>query len=1234
MIVAVLGIQKAGGAYVPLDPGYPKTRITYMLEDSGVSCVVTQASLKGSLPAGNRTIICLDDDAVKKELQGFGSKPIQGETNGPGPDHLAHVIYTSGSTGNPKGVAIEHHSVFSLLNWARLSFPEHAKARVLFSTSVCFDLSVFEIWLPLISGGTVVLVENILDLIEDPDLAPSLINTVPSAVRALIEQKYAFGGTSIVNLAGEPLPNELVRKIYRFGHIEAVYNLYGPSETTTYSTYARIPRDFEGVPPIGKPVDHTHVYVLSPRLKPVPIGMAGELYIGGAGVSRGYLNQPELTNERFIKNPFKSGSERLYKTGDLVRWVLQENPEPGDQPTGNLEFLGRIDHQVKLRGFRIELGEIEAALSEFDGVAEAVALVRGDQGGDKQLVAYVRPEKDATLSASDLGQHLKQVLPDYMVPSAFGILEAFPMTPNGKIDRKALPSPNLRRSQKAYVAPQTPEEKTVVAIWEDLLGGHESMKIGIHDNFFELGGHSLLALQATSRTGQVLGLSLEIKTIFFFPTVHEFAKALGSARKMDDALPMIRVNREEPLPLSFSQQRLWFLYQLEGKSPTYNIPAAVRLSVSVNVEALRRSFQALVQRHEVFRTRFVEEQMETFQVIDKYKGFEIIERKISEDEIEDCVQANIGYCFDLTTGPLLRVELLQLDEQDYVLLINAHHIISDEWSYQIMIGEVMFAYGKFAAGEDYAPTEPLYQYADYASWQRQYLSGDRLAEQEGYWTKQLAGLPPLLELPTDRPRPVVQSFNGAVSYSILPKEIALGMKDLSDREGATLFMIYLAAFQVLLAKYSGQPDIAVGTPIANRTRMEVESMLGFFVNSVVLRSQVEPELNFKDLLAQVKTTSLEAFSYQELPFEHLVSVLKPERNSSHSPLFQVMFSYQGSSPGNVSTEDFDWTVLDQKLDTAKFDLTLSVEVTAKGTLCYFEYNTDLFNASTIKRMGLHFETLLGNISRDPAQPISHLGILGKKEKGVLLDDWNAASLSWSGKGTKNQLPVSRLFEAQVKKAPKAKALSYLGESMTYEALNKRANQMARLLRDRGVKRNRRIGICLDRSLDLVVAVMATLKAGGAYIPLDPGLPQDRLKYMLEDSQPAVLITKKELFSAEIELELETVDLEQQESAIAAQNDANLDAKIGRNDLAYIIYTSGSTGRPKGVMVGHGSLSGLFFALKEKGLVSASIKSFLQMANFSFDVFTEDFVRALCSGAKLVLCPREVLLEPQRLGGTD
>jgi amino acid adenylation domain-containing protein len=1218
MVAALLAILKAGGAYVPLDPAYPADRLRYMLEDSAPAALVTQSSLAGTFAGLDVPVVELDA-AAPAWAQGPETNPA---CEGLTPDHLAYVIYTSGSTGRPKGVMIGHRSLVNHTAWQAEAFGIGAGDTVLQRTSISFDASVWELWTPLATGARMLLLSS--ETMKDPaaigrvmaEEGVTIAQFVPLLLQAVLGALPAGASLPCRTLfcGGEPLSAALVEEARAAG-VGEVVNLYGPTEATIDSTWHPVPAGDGRVPAIGRPIANARMYVLDARGAPAPAGVAGELYVGGAGLARGYLGRAALTAERFVPDPFSvDAGARLYRTGDLGRW----------RADGTLEFLGRTDFQVKVRGFRIELGEIEAALLEHEAVRECAVVVRAD-AGEKRVVAYVVADGETDA----LRTHARRILPDYMVPGAFVALERLPLTPNGKLDRKALPAPELASGVEKYVAPRTPVEEVLAGIWAEVL---RLERVGVEESFFELGGHSLLATRVVSRVREVFAVELPLRALFEGPTVAEVAGRVEEMRRAEVPVlpPVVPTERTGALPLSFAQERLWFIDRLEPGSGTYNIPAALRLTGALDERALERALGEIVRRHEALRTVFAEVDDAPVQVIAPFDGFVLpVEdlAELSESDREAAVGRRAGEearrAFDLSAGPLFRASLLRLGSEDHVLLLAMHHIVSDGWSGGVLFRELSALYAAYLEGRESPLPELPVQYADYAVWQREQLVGEVLGRQLSYWREHLAGAPELLELPTDHPRPAMQTFRGAMVPVRLSAELVERLQALGRSEGATLYMTLLGAFQVLLSKYSGSGDIVVGSPIAGRTRKEVEELIGFFVNTLVLRTDLGGDPSFRQVLRRAREATLGAYEHQEVPFEKLVAELQPERSLSHSPLFQVMFTLENAEGGGSALPGLSVRGVGAELESAKFDLSLALTATAQGVRGGLNYSTDLFERGTIERMLGHLERVLEQVAADADVRLSQLELLGSTERALVLEEWNRTERPYP-----RGVCIHELFEAQVRERPEAVALVWGEAELTYQDLSARANRLAHHLVRLGVGPEARVGVMLERGVDLIVSLLAVLKAGGAYVPLDPAYPAERLRLMLDDSGVRVLLSRSELAEVVDTGDLDVVHLDRSADAIASQPIEAPRGTATAENLAYIVYTSGSTGRPKGVMVGHRQVVQLVVETDYVRLRPGDRVA--QASNAGFDALTFEVWGAFLNGATLVGIPQDVLISPRAL----
>ena len=1201
LIVALLGVLKAGGAYVPLDPAYPAERLAYVLEDSGAALVVAQAHSAERLPAGVPRVL-LDAQAER-----IAARPDTVLPAAAGPGNLAYVIYTSGSTGRPKGVMVEHRSASQVVHFLRdVVRPEH-RAVVLGSTSVSFDVSVAEIFATLCWGGTLVLVENVLELPRVADAGVRLVVAVPSALAELLRDGGIPESVRAFNLAGEALPAWLARELYALPHVERVLNLYGPTEDTVYSTWSEVERGAARVR-IGRPVANSRAYVLDPGGSPVPVGVAGELCLGGAGNARGYQGRPELTGEKFVPDPFSpEPGGRMYRTGDRARWLAE----------GEVEYLGRIDQQVKVRGFRVEPGEVEAALLGHGGVREAVVTAREDGPGGRRLVAYVVPAAGEEVGAAELREHLRERLPEHMVPGAFVTLERLPLNANGKVDRRALPAPEHGAGTE-YVAPRTLTEEVLSGIWAEVLGVE---RVGAEDNFFERGGHSLLATQVVARVRQAFGIELPLRTLFEAPTVAALVGRIDVLRGAGSlqAPPIERVPRTEPLPLSFAQQRLWLVDRLEPGSAAYNMAGALRLRGVLDLAALRASLDALVERHETLRTTFAEgEGGVPVQVIHPpapvplppvdLRGLPEAER---EPEAERLAAEEALRPFDLERGPLLRATLVRLGEADHVLTITLHHVVGDGWSMGVLLRETSALYAALGHGRKPRLPDLPVQYADYAVWQRAWFSGEVLEGQIGFWKERLRGSPPLLEIPTDRPRGVGQSPRAASHPFRLPAGLSRGLRELSRGEGTTLFMTLLAGWQALLGRYAAQDDVVVGTPVAGRSRREVEGLVGFFVNMLALRADLSGNPTWRELLGQVREAALGAYEHQELPFERLVEALEVERSLTLTPVFQVTFALERSAAldglalGGLAVEP-----LGGSAGVAKFDLGLTFRDGGDALAGALDHRAALFEAETIARLAGHLEVLLEAMTAGPARRLREVPLLRDSERTQVLETWNATAAPYP------RACVHDLVTAQAARTPGAAAVVFAGELLSYAGLERRGNRLANHLRRLGVGPETRVGVCLERTPELVVALLGVLKAGGAYVPLDPTYPRERLGSMQEDAGVSLVLTSSALEGV-LPGGTRTLALDAARAAIEAESEAEPESGVLPENLSHVIFTSGSTGRPKGVMIRHSSTVVLLHWLRET-VSDEERASVLFSTSINFDVSVAEVFGTLAWGGKLVL----------------
>jgi amino acid adenylation domain-containing protein/non-ribosomal peptide synthase protein (TIGR01720 family) len=1187
-VAAQLGAMKAGAAYLPLDPSYPRPRIEFMLADAKPAAVIRDA-----LPAGR------------------GGVPAP-ETAG---EDLAYVVYTSGSTGQPKGVAVAHSNLCHLVDWHVAAYGPAGPSSAVAPLS--FDASVWELWPPLTAGAAVVLV-------DDEDARD------PNALRAALERhavRTAFVPTATAGSLVRSRPPAALRTLLTGGDRltvtparefgARVVNHYGPTEATVVATAGEVTGT--GIPHIGTPIRGARVYVLDSDLEPVPPGLPGEIYIGGRGVARGYLGRPALTTDRFLPDPFSpEPGARMYRSGDRARY----------RPDGAIDFLGRSDDQVKVRGYRVEPAEVEAALRSHPAIEAAAVTPALDAAGSTRLVAYVvGPDVPPV---SDLRDFLGGVLPAHMVPALYVRLEALPLTPAGKVDRAALPAPGPDRPDlgHGYAEPETETEKTLAEVWSEVLGVE---RVGRDDNFFELGGHSLLGTQLMSRIRNLFEMEVPLRALFERPTVGGLAATID-ATATQEMLPLVPAPRDEAPLLSFAQQRMWFIDQIDPASATYNVPIALRLTGAVDPARLEAALAAIVERHETLRTTFTTVRGEPRQVVAP-EGRVTLSRVdlsyLDEHEREDAamkvVNEEAARPFDLASGPLWRTTLIGLGPDDHLFVVCMHHIVSDGWSLGIFASELSEIYTALV-DEREPKLEPLpIQYADFAVWQRRWFEGAELERQLSYWKNHLAGAPAALEIPTDYPRPPIQSFDGGSVNFTMPRDLSEKVTELARSRGVTTFMFAMAAFSTLLHRYTGSTDIVLGTPIAGRNRSEIEGLIGFFVNTLVMRNDLSGDPRFTELIERARDVALGAYAHQDLPFEKLVEELKPPRDLSHSPLFQVAFGFQNTPPPEFELTGLRIDLPDLEDTSAKFDLSMDMVETEDGLAGSLNYATALFERTTIEEMLGHFETLLESIVARPEARLSELPILTDEAKRRIVRDFNETAADY---------PAERLihehFEVLARETPDAVALSFEGEEVTYAALNERANRLAHHLRTMGIGPEDLAGIVLERGVDLVVAVVGVLKSGAAYVPVDPAYPRGRIEFTFRDARVAAVVTLSGLEDLVPE-GVARVRLDADAATISTQPSSDPERATGPDGAAYVIYTSGSTGTPKGVVVEHHGFANIV-SVVGRDFEMAPSDRVLQFPSIGFDASLFDVANALAGGATLCLGTRATLLPGPDLFG--
>jgi len=1228
MVTSLVAILKAGGVYVPLDPAYPPERLAFMLEHAGISLLLAQGALPEVLRSAAAEIVCLATEGAT-----IARAISENPNTALDPRSLAYLMYTSGSTGRPKGVSVTHRGVMRLV---RGNDDVHLGADEVFLqlAPIAFDASTLEIWGCLLNGGRLVLMPP-----PEPSLAElgaavkrhrvTTLWLTTALFHLMVDEQLAdLRDVRQLLTGGEVLSPDRARKVLAQLPDCALVNAYGPTESTTFTTTCplRHRSPFLTPVPIGRPIASTRVCVVDRAPEPVPIGVAGELWIGGDGLARSYWRSGARTAEKFVPDPFaKQAGERLYRTGDRVRYL----------PDGRLDFLGRIDHQVKIRGFRIEPGEIRAMLEKHPEVKEAVVLVREARPGDKRIAAYVVPENHGA-TGNELRAFLSERLPEYMIPSDFVVLASLPRSPSGKLDRAALPEPEPGRPEGARpdAAPRNGVEEILAGIWKRVL---EVDHLGIHDHFFELGGHSLQATQIISRVRQSFRVELPLRHLFESPTVAELARVIADARRGEllpsaASLPLERAPRNAALPLSFAQQRLWFLHQLDPESPAYNIPAAFRLEGRLEATVLEECFREIVRRHETLRTTFPNVRGRPVQAVAPAVALELplvdlgrLPESASRDETRRLAQREAERPFDPERGPVLRVVLLRLRSQQHLLLVNVHHIVSDGWSQGVFYRELAALYEAFSTGGSAeVPRLPI-QYADFAIWQRRWLAGEVLETQLAYWRAKLGGELPTLWLPTDRPRPAAATYRGAVKELELPEALAAALRRRSLEAGVSLYMTLLAAFMALLSRTTGQRDVVVGSPIANRNRKEIEGLIGFFVNTLVMRGDLsagtdERSPRFRELLERIREVALEAYDHQDLPFERVVEELEPERDASRNPLFQVMFALQNAPRSEVKLPGLRWRAIELELRRIRFDLEVHLWEAEGGKLRgLVVYATDLFDATTIARLASHFEHLLAAVAAQPERRLTELPAATPPVLHQVLVETNDTRADYP-----REACVHHVFAAQAARTPDAIAVESADRQWSYRELERRAEGLARQLQSLGVGTETRVGVAVERSPEMVASLLGILKTGSTYVPLDPTSPQERLAFMLQDAGVSVLLTRRGdqrlsqwvARASDVEGGAENGSLLQVSALMSLPKPCP--CHPAAQNLAYVMYTSGSTGRPKGVGVTHRGLLRLVRGTDYARLTADEV--FLQLASVAFDASTLEIWGSLLAGGRLVIMP--------------
>ncbi|WP_159090717.1 non-ribosomal peptide synthetase, partial [Aquimarina aquimarini] len=1203
MISSILGILRAGAVYVPIHKEYPVERLHYILEDARVNYIVCSDISDVETKVTSTTGLLNVSEAYDIE---FDTTITDKATI----EDTMYIMYTSGTTGEPKGVAVSHKNVIKLVN-EKGSIAIRDNDNVLQWSNFAFDGSIYEIFGTLLNGAHLHLINEehaadafaLTEIIEQKEISVSFMTT--TLFNAVVDTNvYALKNIRKLLFGGEKASTYHVKKAFEALGKGKLINVYGPTETVVFATTYDVNTVPENTTPIGKPLNNTILYVLNKDKEICSIGVPGELYIGGDNVSKGYWKKPSLTEQCFIDNPFNKG-ETLYKTGDLVKWL----------PDGSIDFVDRIGGQVKIRGYRIELGEIETVLESLESINKAIAHVVS-YDTDKQLVAYIQSDTD--IDTSEIISCLKKTLPEYMVPIAFVPVANFPRNINGKIDKKSLPDPRDWMSEsKEYVGPETTNQQKMITIWERIL---HNPKIGIYDDFFEKGGHSLSAIRLVSAVRAAYNVDVGIQTIFEHPKLVDLV-AFVQEQEISK-VPQIEVCKDKKnIPLSFTQERLWFIDKLSG-TVNYHIPIILRVSGAFDQKVFLESTTQILTRHESLRTVFKESEGVAYQEVISADTFTLDKSKVEAQEILETVEQIINQPFDLSRDYMLRVALLQISEKEHVIAIVTHHIASDGWSIPIFIQELEQLYNAGLAREQITlPVLPV-QYSDYSIWQHSYLSGGILDTKLSYWKKQLSGVS-TLALPLDYPRPQIQQTKGAVYEFEIPTSLTKALHVLTQSEGGTLFMTLLGVYKVLLHKYSGQNDICVGTPVANRGQYEISGLIGYFVNTIALRSFVDQNQVFKSLLSNIRETTLSAFDHQEVSFEKIVDTIVSDRDQSSTPLFQVMFSLQNNDQvTDITLGEAVISSLEIPHSSSKFDITFDVTEVADRLLVTVEYCTALFKEATIARMSNHFMTLAESVTISPELPISQLPMLTSTEKEELICTFNKTESITQYSGT-----VLDMFAHQVNITPEAIAISHGDKKISYEELDKRSNYLAYHLQNKGVTPETLVPICIPRSIEMIVAILGVLKSGGAYVPIDPTYPKDRITFIINDTEATIVLTTQK-HKAQIDID-KTIDVLCIETLKQEYSKKYTPVPVSQKQLAYVIYTSGTTGTPKGVMIEHASLVNLCKWHQEYYAVDHTSKV-LMISGEGFDASVWEIFPYITSGAELFPIDDSIRLHSENL----
>jgi amino acid adenylation domain-containing protein len=1242
LVLSLMGILKTGAAFLILDPAYPPARLVKIIQVAQPSGLLLLEAA-GEVAEEFRKVVdgsefkCrLEIPRSKDALSHLSKEVSQVPQVRVGSEHTAYLIFTSGTTGEPKGIVGTHGPLSHFLEWHSREFDLNETDRFSMLSGLSHDPLLRDIFTPLWVGGTLcipdpddmLLPDRLRDWMKNQQITVAHMTPALGQLLSLGIDGTRSGNENLTNLryvffGGDSLTWNHVEMIREIAPAVKCVNFYGATETPQAMGYQfvddREKEQLKEYIPLGKGIEGVQLLVVNPTRKLAVSGELGEIYVRTPYLTKGYLKDEILTRERYISNPFNSipnNSDRLYRTGDLGRYL----------PDGRVMFCGRADSQVSIRGFRVELKEIQAILAGHPDIRDCAVISHDRESGDKYLAAYVVGYDHKSIDTAYLREYLGNNLPDYMIPSGFVQLDELPLTPNGKIDLTSLPAPEYIKSldrSKQYEPPRYPTEELLVEVWAQVLG---VVHVGIHDNFFEVGGHSLMATQIISRISDLFHLKLPLRIIFETLTIAKLAEHIQARLEgVDNAgltlSPITPVTRSGDLPLSYSQERMWFLQQLIPDGTAYNMSGAVMIDGDLDIDLLKETFQLLAKRHESLRTTFGSNDGQPFQRIiqDPVFVFQFIDLRhlpLADRQPGALVMAkeNSRKPFDLDSGPLLRIYVYQIAEDKHILQTNMHHIITDLWSSGILWREFLSVYQQLSQQSPPQLPEKCVDYADFAAWQRKWLTGDVLENQIAYWKDQLAGLQ-VLELPTDRPRPAVFSGKGARTAIPLPEDLIAQLKSFSSGLGATPFMVLLAVFYILLWRYTGQEDIAIGVPIANRHRTEIEEVVGAFVNTLVLRMGLSDNLSFHRFVLSVRDMALSAYAHQDLPFERLVEELRPSRDPSHSPLAQVMFNLVNPPASELSAGGLTFRPMTMDKEAAQFDLGMAIDLNV-GRVIIAEYATDLFDRETVQRVLGHYLTILNSVIHDPDQQISEISFLGEAETQVMLEEWNQTSVTYPF-----DRATSRLFEGQAIQHSEATAVICGSKTISYYELNRRANQLAHHLLDLGVAPDSFVGIYLERSIDMVVSLLGIMKSGAAYLPLDPAFPSDRIAFMLKDSSANILITQSSLLEALPEADTRIVCIDGEAKEILQLCEENPERDPDLESLAYIIYTSGSTGLPKGVQVSHRALVNFLWSMAhEPGLTLND--TLLAVTTLSFDIAGLELFLPLIVGGRIALANRD------------